>query len=98
MGNLAVSSLCSLPFQGSLALEGLAITSATLALLAGETELSSPHPLWVLFQAASLGNPGVLPFQGEAKGSRGGPCVLGHCGRLLSAFLLLCSPPSFFLS
>ena len=82
MGDFAVSSLCSLPFQGSLALGVLVITLATYVLLAGETELSSPHPLWVLFPTSLpaggrlTGEPGCLPFQGEAEGSLGYP-VLG---------------------
>lgn len=56
-----MSSLCSLSFQGSLALEGLVITLATLVLLAEEIELSSPHPLWVLF-------PTSLPARGHLTG------------------------------
>ena len=85
-GERKLGELCSVfsllaPFQGSLALEVSVITLATKVLLAGETELSSPHPLWVQFPTSLpaggrlTGEPGCVPFQGEAAGSWGGPCV-----------------------
>ena len=40
----------------------------------------------------------VSAFPGWGRGKLGGPCARGHCGRFLAAFLLLCSPPSSFLS
>ena len=101
-GNFAVSSLCSLSFQGSLALEVLVITLATLVLLAGEIELSSPHPLWVLF-------PTSLPARGHLTRetqvfclSRVRPREAGEDPvfwvTVADFFLPFCSPPSFFLS